>query len=81
MWCTDTIDVNGKETTFPYPDTVGPCVYTNSSGLRYQAIEVRRCLEAGLLESPLLTHADSKHIASIEDELRRQVGCQYPQDE
>lgn len=80
MWCTDTCIVNGIEHKFPYPATVTECVYTNSSGLRYQAMEVRRCLLNGLIESPQLTHADSRLIAKIEDDLRHQVGCVFDED-
>lgn len=31
----------------PLPETATPCNYINSSGLRYEAQEVRRCLQAG----------------------------------
>lgn len=79
MWCTDTVvvGVNGEEPLthkFPLPDTVIPCVYTNSSGLRYQAMEVRKCLLEGKTQSDRMTHETSKLIASLEDELRNQVG-------
>ena len=80
FWCTDTVNVNGKDHTFPYPPTVVDCNYTNSSGLRYQAVEVRRCLLEGLTESPQLSHADSRLIASLEDNLRAQVGCRFDVD-
>lgn len=54
-------------------------VYKNGAGMMYEAEEVRRCLVAGLLESPDISHAESLLIARIEDELRRQVGCKYPE--
>jgi len=81
MWCTDTVYVNDVKHVFPYPETVVPCVYTNSSGLRYQAVEVRRCILAGQTESPELSIADSRLIASIEDELRKQVGAVFDVDD
>lgn len=56
-------------------------VYYNSTGLSYQAEEARRCISQGLLESPLVSHEDSLLIARIEDELRRQIGVKYPQDD
>ena len=79
MWCTDTVIVGltGEEPVihkFPYPDTVIPCVYHNSSGLRYQAMEVRKCLLEGKIESDRMSHDKSKLIACLQDELRNQVG-------
>ena len=56
-------------------------IYKNGSGMMYEAEEVRRCITAGLLESPDVSHAESLIIARIEDELRRQVGCKYPEDD
>jgi len=55
--------------------------YTNSSGFCYEAREVRKCLTAGLLECPLVTHADTELVHTIMDEVRRQVGCHFPEDE
>lgn len=80
FWCPETIIVNGKTHEFKLPDVITPCNYVNSSGLRYEAIEVRRCIQNGLLESPHLTWADSESIASIQDELRRQVGVKFSMD-
>lgn len=79
MWCTDTVTVgvNGQEPVvhkFPFPETVIPCVYDNSSGLRYQAMEVRRCINEGKIESDRMSHEISKLIASLQDDLRNQVG-------
>ena len=79
MWCTDTVVVglNGQEPLvqkFPYPDTVVPFNYDNSSGLRYQAMGVRRCILIGKTKSDRLSHDVSKLIATLQDELRNQVG-------
>ena len=46
-----------------------------------EAEEVRRCLAAGKTESETLTHNDSIRIATIQDELRRQLGVKFPQDD
>jgi predicted dehydrogenase len=48
------------------------------NGYQYEAIEVGRCLRAGLLESPAMTHGESLHIMRTMDELRRQWGLRYP---
>jgi len=49
-------------------------------GLKYQANEVRKCLKAKKLESDIMPHKDSITIATIEDELRKQVGVKYDVD-
>ena len=48
------------------------------NGYEYQAIEVARCLGAGLLESPVLPLAESLAIQRSMDELRRQWHLTYP---
>jgi predicted dehydrogenase len=47
-------------------------------GLRSQAAEVRRCLRAGLLESPLMPLDETYAIMQAMDEVRRQIGLSYP---
>ncbi len=49
-------------------------------GYQFEAIEVGRCLRAGLLESPHITHGESLHVMRTLDELRRQWGLRYPAD-
>ena len=77
MWCTDKVELHGKMKHFPFPDTVVPCNFLNSSGLRYEAVEVRKCLQNGLLESPILPLADSLMIRQITDEIFNQIGVQF----
>ncbi|XP_062287184.1 trans-1,2-dihydrobenzene-1,2-diol dehydrogenase-like isoform X2 [Scomber scombrus] len=47
MWCPTTLEVNGQETEFPLPEAGMPLNFTNSTGLRYEAEEVRQCLLKG----------------------------------
>jgi len=49
-------------------------------GLRFGAEEVHRCLAAGELESPVLPLAETRQLAAIMDEARRQIGVRYPAD-
>lgn len=77
MWCPTTIITPTGKYDFPLPETVAPCNFTNSSGLRYEAEEVRRCLKEGLLESPKMTHADSELFAEIMDEIKAQLNVNY----
>jgi predicted dehydrogenase len=47
-------------------------------GLRYQAIEVARCLGEGLTESPVLPLDETLAVMRTMDEIRRQTGLRYP---
>ncbi|XP_068587071.1 trans-1,2-dihydrobenzene-1,2-diol dehydrogenase [Cebidichthys violaceus] len=80
MWCPTSLVVNGKETQYPVPDPCLPLNFLNSTGMRYEAEEVRQCLLKGLKESAVISHADSLLLAEVEDEIRRQVGVVYSQD-
>lgn len=50
----------------------------HGSGYGYQAIEVIRCLEAGLLESPIMPLDESLTIMGTLDDLRAQWGMAFP---
>ncbi|KAK5600983.1 hypothetical protein CRENBAI_005833 [Crenichthys baileyi] len=80
MWCPTSLVVNGKETQYPVPEPYLPLNFTNSTGMRYEAEEVRQCLLKGLKESSVMPHADSLLLAELEDGIRRQVGVVYSQD-
>lgn len=80
MWCPTTLDVNGKVTEYPVPEPYLPINFIRSTGMRYQAEEVRQCLLKGLKESSIMSHADSVLLAELEDEVRRQIGVVYSQD-
>jgi predicted dehydrogenase len=47
-------------------------------GLRYQVSEVHRCLRAGVLESPVIPHAETLSLAATMDRIRAQIGVRYP---
>uniref|UniRef100_A0ABM5EI15 Trans-1,2-dihydrobenzene-1,2-diol dehydrogenase n=1 Tax=Pogona vitticeps TaxID=103695 RepID=A0ABM5EI15_9SAUR len=81
FWCPTELVVNGQRESFPLPPSPMPVHFSNSIGLRYEAEHVRQCLLQGLKESPVLTHADSALINSILDDVRRQVGVLYAQDD
>ena len=50
------------------------------NGYNYQAEEVMRCLDQGLIESPNWSHGDSWELMQLMDEIRRQGGVTYPMD-
>eukprot|EP00058_Branchiostoma_floridae_P014460 XP_002599948.1 hypothetical protein BRAFLDRAFT_212150 [Branchiostoma floridae] len=80
FWCpTEVIAPDGTH-QFPLPPPGKPLNFNNSTGMRFEAIEVRRCLQEGLIESPLMTHAMSLQIAGILDQARKVVGVVYDQD-
>jgi len=47
-------------------------------GMGHEAAEFQRCLTEGLLESPLVPHAQTLTIMRQMDDLRAQVGVRYP---
>lgn len=48
------------------------------NGFEYEIEEAQRCITAGLIESPGMTHADSLAALSWMDEIRHQLGVRYP---
>ena len=47
-------------------------------GMQYQAIEVERCVNAGLTESPRMSLDETVSIMETMDEIRKQTGVKYP---
>jgi predicted dehydrogenase len=47
-------------------------------GMQYQAIEVERCIHAGLTESPRMGLDETVSIMETMDEIRKQTGVHYP---
>lgn len=50
------------------------------NGFEYQIREVTRCLEAGLIESPAMSHAFSLTMSQTMDVIRQQIGVRYSED-
>ena len=50
------------------------------NGYEYQVIECRRCIEAGLPESPMMPHDETISIMKQMDDLRKEWGVIYPMD-
>ncbi|XP_036418866.1 trans-1,2-dihydrobenzene-1,2-diol dehydrogenase-like isoform X2 [Colossoma macropomum] len=80
MWCPVTLEVNSKVIRHPLPEPCMPLNFTHSTGLRYEAADVRQCLLSGLKESSVMSLSESSLLAEIMDEARRQVGVTYSQD-
>lgn len=60
-------------------DTV-KCSPNMVNGYEYQVLECKRCLEQGLLESPMMPHAETLAVMRQMDSLRREWGVRYPMD-
>ena len=58
-------------------DEVIDCAFTGN-GYNYQAEEVQRCVRAGAIESPTMSHAESVEIMRTLDAIRAQWGLKYP---
>ena len=50
------------------------------TGRQYQALEVERCIKAGLTESPRITLDDSIKIMQLLDQIREQIGVKFEWD-
>lgn len=87
FWCPTTIYASSEEGGDVYHDIPIPpgakysFNFENSAGLVYEADHVRQCLKDKLIQSPLVTHQDSLLIAEIQDEIMRQIGVSYVDDE
>eukprot|EP00057_Strongylocentrotus_purpuratus_P020162 XP_011674636.1 PREDICTED: trans-1,2-dihydrobenzene-1,2-diol dehydrogenase [Strongylocentrotus purpuratus] len=66
---------------FPLPPCHRPFNYHNSVGLRYQADAVKRAIDEGKTEHPLITWSESLAIHKIMDKLRHDVGYYRPDEE
>ena len=50
------------------------------NGYTHEAMEAMRCIRAGLLESPLMPHAETLALMTVLDTMRAQVGLVYDAD-
>ncbi|XP_063585950.1 trans-1,2-dihydrobenzene-1,2-diol dehydrogenase-like [Penaeus indicus] len=64
----------------PLPDLGHSFIFRHGQGMMYEAAEVRRCLQEGLLESPSISLDETLILAEIMESMRKQVGVSYPQD-
>lgn len=81
MCPTSITDVDGSEKSWSFPEAKHGFNFPNNGGLRYEADEVRKCIRAGKKESDYVTHNDSLLIARLMDEIRKQIGVKYPEDD
>jgi predicted dehydrogenase len=60
------------------PQRISGAVPVIGRGFGHEIAEVGRCLEAGLRQSPLVPHAQTLTILRQMDDVRRQVGVEFP---
>lgn len=81
FWCATALtDIDGSRKEFPLPKARHYFNFPNSCGLRFEAEEVRQCITGGKLQSASVPHTESLTIARIQDEIRKQIGVQFPED-
>jgi dihydrodiol dehydrogenase / D-xylose 1-dehydrogenase (NADP) len=66
---------------FPLPDCPKPTNFTNSIGFTYEAAAVMKCLGEKQQASSLMPDAESLVIMGIMDEVRKQIGVIYPDEQ
>lgn len=50
------------------------------NGYEYQVLECKRCIEQGLIESPMMPHEETISIMQQMDDMRKEWGVKYPMD-
>ena len=53
----------------------------SGNGYTHEAQEVGRCMRAGLIESPVMPHAETLNIMGMLDAIRAQIGLRYSADQ
>ena len=53
----------------------------SGNGYTHEAQEVGRCLRAGLIESPVMPHAETLNLMGVLDDIRAQIGLRYSADQ
>ena len=64
----------------PFTQDAAATLRNLGNGYAHEAIEAMRCIRAGLLESPVMPHADSVALMHNLDTMRGQIGLVYRSD-
>ena len=65
----------------PYEREIVPVEKEAGFGYQYEARHVNECLKKGLIESPVMTHADTLLLMEILDTIRNKARIEYPADQ
>ena len=78
FWCSTRLTTPNGIQEFPFKDDPDAKYnFINSAGLAYEAQHVRECLRKNLLESPVVSHAETLLVAQILEEILKQIGVNY----
>ena len=84
FWCptklecpTETVGSEPITKDFPLPDPYMPTNFVNSCGLRYEAQEVKKCIDGGQKESAIMPLEHTLIVSEILEEAMRQLGVIY----
>ena len=77
FWCPTKIETAEGTKEFPLPEPALPLNFFNSTGMRYEAEEVRRCLREGKKESDIMPHKETLLVAKMTEEIMKQIGVVY----
>lgn len=80
FWCPLKYEINGKVQEIPLIKNDETFNYLNSAGLAYQAIDIRKQIEKGNIESDLVPHEETLQLAAWMDTVRRELGVVFPED-
>jgi len=81
FWCPTTIITPDNNTiNFELPKTAVQFKNPYTVGMVYEVLEVGKCIKAGLLECPKITHKESIQLAQLMDKVRKDVGVVFAQD-
>ena len=60
---------------FPLPSPYLPTNFDNSAGLRYEAMEVKSCLESNRKESEIMPLSHTQIVVEIMEDVLKQLGA------
>ena len=74
FWCPIKMETAEGSKDFPLPEPTLPLNFVNSTGMRYEAEEVRKCLREGKKESDIMPHKETLLVAKMIEEIMKQIG-------
>lgn len=81
FWCPEEAFMPSGRYTNDLPIGPVPYNFVNCGGLRYQADNARKCIQAEKIECEAMSHRDSEILYTIIDEIKSQIGLKYKDDE
>ena len=78
--CPSTLVLQSADGARRRADPVVEHVEVTGGGYVYEMREATRCVQQGLLESPVMPWADSLELLELFDRVRERIGVEYPHD-